>query len=210
MTTIEGGVICGLDKEKWRDMLISLRAHGWIRGRSDHDDWVRQHPDIDPRWLFVTTGYNLRPTEINAACGLVQLSRLPGFIKQRCTIRQRLMSKLRAYEEFFIFQEELPGHLHTAFGLSLIVRQGAPFALREFQSYLESCRIQTRPIVGSNLARQPVMCHIPHHIHGDLPNAGLIHFNGLMIANHHNITVSQQDYLVECIETFIQQHAKGK
>ena len=73
-----------------------------------------------------------------------------------------------------------------------------------FRSYLESCQIQTRPIVGSNLARQPVMQHIPHRIHGDLPSADLVHYNGLMIANHHNITLSQQDCLVETIERFIQ------
>ena len=132
MTTFEGGAVCGLDNERWRDLLISMRAHGWIRGRSDHAIWEKDYPDIDPRWLFVAPGSNLRATEINAAVGLIQLSRLPGFIEQRCRIRETLLSRLKPYEEFFIFQTALPGHLHTAFGLSLIIRQGAPFKRNEF------------------------------------------------------------------------------
>ncbi|MBI3240807.1 MAG: DegT/DnrJ/EryC1/StrS family aminotransferase [Chloroflexi bacterium] len=207
MTSVEGGMVCGRDKALWRDLLISMRAHGWIRGRDDHDEWVRQCPDIDPRWLFVTTGYNLRPTEINAAFGQVQLSKMPGFIQRRVATRQRVMELLRPYEEFFCFQQELPGHLHTAFGFSFLVRPNAPFSRAEFQAYLESCRIQTRPIVGSNLARQPVMKYVPHRIVGDLPNADTIHFQGVMIANHHNVTVSQQDYLVESVDHFVRRRA---
>lgn len=207
MTSIEGGMICGLDKARWHDLLISMRSHGWIRGRSDHDEWVRRCPDIDPRWLFVTTGYNLRPTELNAAFGRVQLSKMPGFVQQRVATRQRILELLKPYEGFLRFQRELPGHLHTAFGLSFIVRPGAPFSRAEFQSYLESCRIQTRPIVGSNLARQPVMRHIQHRTADELANADVVHYQGMMVANHHNVTTSQQDYLAECVDAFVRRHA---
>ncbi len=204
MTSIEGGAVCGQDRAAWHDLLISMRAHGWIRGRSDHDDWVRQHPELDPRWLFVTPGYNLRPTEINAAFGRVQLSKLPGFVQQRSAIRRRVMGLLESYERFFRFQRELPGHSHAAFGFAFIVTPNAPFSRPEFQAYLESRNIQTRPIVGSNLARQPAMRHVPHRIAGKLTNADVVHRQGVMIANHHNVTISQQDYLLECIEAFVQ------
>lgn len=206
MTSIEGGTVCGQDERRWHDLLISMRAHGWIRGRSDHDEWVRRHPDIDPRWLFVTPGYNLRPTEINAAFGRVQLSKLPGFVQQRIAIRRRVMGLLEPYKEFFRFQHELPGHLHTAFGFSFIVRPEAPFSRAGFQAYLESRHIQTRPIVGSNLARQPAIKHLPHRIASKLINADVVHQQGVMIANHHNVTISQQDYLLESIEAFVQRH----
>ncbi len=204
MTSIEGGAVSGQDRAAWHDLLISMRAHGWIRGRSDHDDWVRQHPELDPRWLFVTPGYNLRPTEINAAFGRVQLSKLPGFVQQRSAIRRRVMGLLESYGRFFRFQRELPGHSHSAFGFAFIVTPNAPFSRPEFQAYLESRNIQTRPIVGSNLARQPAMRHVPHRIAGKLTNADVVHRQGVMIANHHNVTISQQDYLLECIEAFVQ------
>lgn len=207
MTSIEGGVVCGSDAKRWQDLLVSLRAHGWVRGRTDYDEWVRRCPDIDPRWLFVVPGYNLRPQEINAAFALVQLSRLPGFVEQRCATRRRLLQALKPYEKYFHFQRELPGHVHTAFGLSFVLREDVPFTRQEFQAYLESCAIQTRPVIGSNLARQPVMKHIPHRQAGDLRQADHVHTHGVMIANHHNVTHSQQDYLAECIGRFVREHA---
>ena len=207
MTSIEGGMVCGLEAHRWRDLLVSMRAHGWIRGRSDQDDWASKFPDIDPRWLFVAPGYNLRPTEINAAIGRIQLSKLPGFVQQRVATRQRVLKLLKPYEAFFQFQRELPGHLHTAFGLSFVIRQDAPFSRKEFQDYLESCHIQTRPIVGSNLARQPALQHVPHRVAGSLTNADAIHHRGVMVANHHNVTISQQDYLVECVDAFVKRHS---
>jgi CDP-4-dehydro-6-deoxyglucose reductase, E1 len=203
MTSIEGGVIGGHHRQRWHDLLISMRAHGWIRGRSDHDAWVRSYPDIDPRWLFVTPGYNLRPTEINAAFAQIQLRKLPLFVEQRHGIRTRILERLEPYQKFFRFQRHLDHHLHSTFGISLILRDGVPFSRKQFQDYLEAKGIQTRPIVGSNLARQPVMHHLPHRISGPLANADMVHYRGLMIGNHHNVTRLQEDFLIDVVESFI-------
>jgi CDP-4-dehydro-6-deoxyglucose reductase, E1 len=207
MTSIEGGMVCGQDRSTWRDVLLSQRAHGWIRGRSDCDQWARNYPDIDPRWLFVTTGYNVRPTDLNAAIGRVQLRKLSGFVEQRVAIRRRLLDRLRPYESWLAVQRELPGHSHSAFGLSLIVRPEAPFERKAFQAFLEARRVETRPIVGGNLARQPVMRHVPHRCHDPLSNADLVHCNGLMIGNHADLSVSQEDHLIACIAEFMESYA---
>lgn len=208
MTSVEGGMVCGGDRRTWHDLLISQRAHGWIRGRSDAAAWSAAHPDIDPRWLFVTTGYNIRPTDLNAAIGRVQLGKLSDFVEKRQAIRRRLSARLRPFEAWLALQEELPGHSHSAFGLSLVVRPDAPFSRQALQSYLEARRIETRPIVGSNLARQPVMRHVPHRISGPLTQADLVHRNGLMIGNHADLTATQEDYLVGCIDEFIRRAVK--
>jgi CDP-6-deoxy-D-xylo-4-hexulose-3-dehydrase len=181
-----------------------MRAHGWIRGRHDADEWVRRFPELDPRWLFVTPGFNLRPTEINAAFGLVQLAKLPGFIDRRVRIRRDLVERLAAFEPWLGVQRSLPGHRHTAFALAVKVRPEAPFSRDDIQQFLESRGIQTRPIVGANLIRHPVMEHIPHRVHGNLEHADGAHYRGFMISNHHAISRSQQDYLIESIESFIQ------
>lgn len=206
MTSIEGGMVCGRDREAWRDALVSQRAHGWIRGRSDHQQWSRQYPDIDPRWLFVSTGYNVRPTELNAAIGRVQLTKLDRFVEQRMAVRERLLDRLRPYEPWLAIQQTRPGHSHSAFGLSLIVRPGAPFSRETIQVFLEARQIETRPIVGGNLARQPVMQHIPYRLGGSLPHADLIHHNGLMIGNHADLTVHQEDHLINSIAEFMELH----
>lgn len=207
MTTVEGGIVSTKNTERWQDLLVSLRAHGWIRGRSDYGEWARKYPDIDPRWLFVTPGFNVRPTEISAAFGEVQLSKLPSFAAARINTRARLMERLKPLEEFFIFQRELPGHVHSAFAFSFLLRDSAPFSRTEFQAHLEASNIQTRPIIGSNLARQPVLKYVPHKTAGALPNANVVHERGVMIANHHNVTPAQEDYVVDCVDRFVSRHA---
>jgi CDP-6-deoxy-D-xylo-4-hexulose-3-dehydrase len=207
MTSVEGGMICVQNQDRWGDLLISQRAHGWIRGRSDHDRWAGAHPDLDPRWLFVTTGYNVRPTDLNAAIGRAQLRKLPAFVERRVAIRRRLLQRLRPYEQWLMSQDELPGHAHSAFGLSFVVRPDAPFSRDALKGFLRSRRIETRPIVGGNLARQPVMRHVPHRIAGPLTNADCLHRNGFMVGNHADLTPVQEDYLVECIGEFIARHA---
>jgi len=206
MTTIEGGMICFQNEARWRDLLVSLRAHGWVRGRSDREKWKTQYPEIDDRWLFVSLGYNLRPTDINAAIGLVQLEKLPAFIRNRQNTRQHLLELLRGKSRWLRFQVERPGHMHSAFGFSFLVDPQAPFTREMFQAHLESNRIETRPIVGSNFARQPVMKHLPNRIHDVLTNADRVHYHGLMVGNHHDVTPSQVGYLIDVIDEFIRKY----
>ena len=76
---IEGGMIAINDPEL-ADDLRGSRAHGRIRDRSDRDTWLHEYPELDPRFLFATVGYNVRPTEIQAAIGSVQLDRLDDML----------------------------------------------------------------------------------------------------------------------------------
>ena len=62
LTTIEGGMVAVAD-EGLRDDLRSMRSHGWARDRGDREEWIEANSKIDPRFLFVGTGYNLRPTK---------------------------------------------------------------------------------------------------------------------------------------------------
>ena len=209
MTTVEGGLLCFHDRATWSDRVVSLRAHGWVRGRSDREAWKEAHPDIDDRWLFVSLGYNVRPTDINAAFGLAQLKKLPGFVANRQRVRRQLLEDLRATSPWLRFQLERPGHEHSAFGFSLIVDPGAPFSRADLQRYLEARGIQTRPIVGSNFARQPVMRHVAHRVSGALTNADVVHFHGLMFGNHPDVTASQIAYVKDVFEDFVATFRRG-
>ena len=72
LSTVEGGMI-NTDSLAVADAARSIRAHGWIRERSDAEQWKAAHPEIDPRFLFVSAGYNLRPTEMTGAMGIRQV-----------------------------------------------------------------------------------------------------------------------------------------
>ncbi len=82
ITTIEGGMIVTRDPQV-ADLLRCMRAHGWTRDLKNRQEREALHSEIDPNFLFVNTGFNLRPTEINAALGLIQLQKLDSFNRRR-------------------------------------------------------------------------------------------------------------------------------
>ena len=95
VSTIEGGMVITNDSGL-ADELRGRRAHGWVRDRSDRETWVSRYPDLDPRFLFATVGYNVRPTEINAAIGSVQLRRLDEMLVARESLARTVNDWLAA------------------------------------------------------------------------------------------------------------------
>jgi CDP-6-deoxy-D-xylo-4-hexulose-3-dehydrase len=205
MTTIEGGMIAVRDHEEWANLLFSARSHGWLRQRSDRDQLAKLFDQRDDRWLFVTPGYNLRPMELNAAIGLVQLRQMPDFIRRRAELRRTLLEGLADCEDVLRFQRALPDHFHSAFGFSMVIREDAPFTRDAFCDHLEASGVETRPLVGGNLARQPAFEHIPWRAYSTLHVADDIDCNGLMIGINPGVTTEQTEYVIECIRAFVKQ-----
>ncbi len=203
MTTIEGGMISVRDDEKWSNFLFSARSHGWLRQRSDRDRLAKLFGQRDDCWLFVTPGYNLRPMELNAAIGLVQLRKMSEFIRQRAELRRALLEGLADCEDVLRFQRELPGHFHSAFAFPMVLRKNAPFTRDALRDHLEAAGIETRPVVGGNLARQPAFEHIPWRAYSELRGADDIDCNGLMIGINPGVTTEQTEYVIERIRAFV-------
>jgi len=82
MTTIEGGMIVTKNLEDL-DLLKCLRTHGWCREQSNVKELEENNPHIDPRFLFINLGYNVRPMEIQASFGLEQIKHLDIMSKNR-------------------------------------------------------------------------------------------------------------------------------
>ncbi|HNC95069.1 MAG TPA: DegT/DnrJ/EryC1/StrS family aminotransferase [Myxococcota bacterium] len=178
ITTIEGGIVV-CDDEELANSLRSLRAHGWIRERSDRAALEAAHPEIDPRFLFVSSGYNLRPTEIQAAFGLVQLGRLDRWVQQRRANHAAWCESLSA-PDMQVFPE-VPGTEHAGFAFAML--PSGPRA--PIQAFLQARGVETRPISGSNLARQPAFQHVPAQKRVPLPVSDAIHERGFFIGNSH-------------------------
>lgn len=199
ITTIEGGMVV-TDDRQLADLARSLRAHGWSRDMSNRPELERQNPDIDPYFLFVNVGYNLRPTEMQAAFGQVQLGRLDQFNRQRRHNAQVLDDALAKYGDRLRLVSEQEGGRSTWFGFSVILRDAATrLALRD---HLEARKIATRPIVAGNLAAQPAFRDNPHRIVGDLATATSIAERGLFIGNHPNLTSAQLDHIIAAFDDF--------
>jgi CDP-6-deoxy-D-xylo-4-hexulose-3-dehydrase len=199
LSTVEGGMIT-TDDPHFADALRGLRAHGWVRERTDKAAIEAAHPEIDPRFLFVSPGYNLRPTDLAGAFGIHQVPRLDGFVATRrrnhaewCAAIDALGLPLRTFPE-------VPGTTHSAFAFPMLVDVDSPLDRATLCARLEARGVTTRPISGSNLARQPAFTRVPGaRIEGPLAVADAVHERGFFVGNSHAFGPEQGRVLVDAL-----------
>jgi CDP-6-deoxy-D-xylo-4-hexulose-3-dehydrase len=199
ITTIEGGMVV-TDDTDLADLLRSMRAHGWARDMSRRGEIEAQNPDIDPRFLFVTTGFNLRPQEINAAIGLEQLKRLDGFNAKRRAVAEKLDRGLATLAQAgdLSLTTHHPRVRPAPFGYSVRCRtRGARDGLLK---HLEGAGVETRPVICGNLVRQPALKHFSFGVSGDLAGADEIMDTGLYWGTHPSMTDDDVDYIVRTVK----------
>ena len=123
ITTIEGGMVV-TDNDDLAELMRCMRAHGWTRNLKKRNSVEAKYPQIDPRFLFINTGFNLRPTEISAAFGLPQLRKLAGFNRRRAEIADHWSSAFKPLIEDSLFRpmRTTRGTESTWFGYPIICR----------------------------------------------------------------------------------------
>jgi CDP-6-deoxy-D-xylo-4-hexulose-3-dehydrase len=203
ITTIEGGMIVTNDETLY-ELSKALRAFGWIRDLKLKNQYRRKYPHIDPRYLFVNTGYNLRPTEIQGAFGIHQISKLEKFIGIRKENARYWNKKISQYEGYFILTKEAPKTRSVYFCYPITIRKDAPFNRKSLLEHLEKKKIETRPIMSGNFLEQPTIEFIPHLKYGKLSNSKLAMRNSFFFGNHHKIGKQQREYIVDMIAQFIE------
>ncbi len=203
ITTIEGGMIV-TNNESLYELSKAIRAFGWIRDLKYKNKFKRKYSHIDPRYLFVNLGYNLRPTEVQGAFGIHQITKLEKFIEMRRENARYWTKKFSQYEGYFILPKEDPRTRSVYFCYPLTIRKEAPFKRELLVKYLEKKKIDTRPIMSGNLLEQPAIEFIPHLKHGSLPNSKLVMRNSFFFGNHQKIGKREREYVVSVIAEFIE------
>lgn len=183
ISTMEGGMVVTDDEELYH-ILLSLRAHGWTRNLPKHNHVCGTKSDnpFEESFRFVLPGYNVRPLELSGAIGIPQMRKLPGMIEARRRNASKfhdLMSRVRHLRT----QREIG--TSSWFGFSLIVEPDAPFSRAELIAAFDRHRIDVRPIVAGNFAKNEVLKWFDHSIYGSLVNAEEIDVAGCFIGNHH-------------------------
>ena len=80
ITSGEGGmIVCNNDNDY--DILLSLRSHGWARKLLKQKKYEKKYKNLDNRFIFLNSGFNLRPTEIQAAIANNQFKKLDSLKK---------------------------------------------------------------------------------------------------------------------------------
>jgi CDP-4-dehydro-6-deoxyglucose reductase, E1 len=183
ISTMEGGIVVTDDEELYHVML-SLRAHGWTRNLPKFNRLTGEKSDdpFEESFRFVLPGYNLRPLEMSGAIGQEQLKKLPRLIAGR-RANGVMFQRAMANHPRFAIQREIGES--SWFGFSLVLREGTGEVRADAVKRLTEAGFECRPIVAGNFAKNPVMAHFDHEIHGVLKNAEYIDANGLFVGNHH-------------------------
>lgn len=177
ITTIEGGMVVTDDFDTY-ELLKCLRAHGWSRGISGYNT----NNKLDNRFCFINIGYNLRPMEIQAAMGRVQLKRLKNLNNNRIKNYERIIDLLsKSNTKLLRYFTKEPNSNPAWFALPFILNSKT-CSKDIYLNYLESNNIETRPVVTGNFTKQPVFKDLNIDIDpSTFVNAEIIHNQGFFI-----------------------------
>lgn len=202
ISTIEGGMLLTKNEEIF-ELAKSMRIFGSIRDQKNKKQIAKKNPELDPRFLFDSLGYNIRPTEIQGAFGIHQIKKLEKFIKIRTSNANFWNKKLAKFSNYLLLHSQRPNTRHAWFAYPITVRSPAPFSRDQLVNFLEKKNIETRPIMAGDITKQPAINLVKKKINRPLNNSKLIHSNSFFIGVHQGIGKIQRDYVVSVFEEFM-------
>jgi CDP-6-deoxy-D-xylo-4-hexulose-3-dehydrase len=212
ITTMEGGGVA-TDSLEFADDLRSIRSHGWSRDRSDNVDWISKNPDLSEKFLFISTGFNIRPMEIQAAIGLNQIRDISSFILRRRKLARTVNDAISGSEIELIGSDCLTGsnadENHSWMMLPIRVSKTCTtFTKEDLVEFLEVLGVETRPVLTGNFLAQPAMTRI--NSAGYDPAvfnvANDVTRRTLLIGAHHDFSDQQMDHIANCLRYFLEIH----
>ena len=203
ITTIEGGMV-STNNNGLNELGRSMRTFGWSRELSSKKQLEKKFPNIDPRFMFVNTGFNFRPTEIQGAFGIHQVDKLEKLVKIRIKNADYWTKKLSDFSDFLILPKESK-HRKSYLLYPITVIKNKFFTKNDLVGELEKNGIDTRPLMTGNMIRQPVSKYLKYKKTGKLKNADYFQENSFLIGNHHGISNEERKFIADTITNFIKQ-----
>jgi len=157
----------------------------------------------DHKYTYSHLGYNLKITDMQAACGLAQLEQAQSFIDKRKKNFNFLHSRLSACEEFLILPEATPHSNPSWFGFPITLKEDAPVARLELLQYLDQKKVGTRLLFAGNLIRQPYMLGRNFRVSGSLENTDRVMNQTFWIGLQPALTEEMLNYSATQIETYL-------
>jgi len=156
----------------------------------------------DHKYTYTHVGFNLKITDMQAACALAQMDRLDGFIAARRRNFAHLADRLRSVEEHLILPAATAGADPSWFGFLLTIRDGEQNQRVELLRYLDQYRIGTRLLFAGNLTRQPSMVGRNYRVSGDLVNTDKIMNDTFWIGVYPGLSEEMLDFVAGKIEAY--------
>lgn len=214
ITTGEGGAVL-TDKPVLKTLIESFRDWGrdcWCEPGKDNTcgkrfDWqLGSLPyGYDHKYTYSHVGYNLKATDMQAALGVSQITKLPEFIARRKENFRYLKAALADLEEFLILPEATAHSDPSWFGFPIALREDAPFRRDFLIRALEEKKIGTRLLFGGNLVRQPAYDNYHFRIAGDLNNSDFVMDRVFWVGVYPGLTPDMLDFVAATMRSFIAQ-----
>ena len=156
----------------------------------------------DHKYTYSHLGYNLKISDMQAACALAQMDRVEEFIAARRANFNYLKDKLKSFEEFLHLPEATPNSNPSWFGFPLILKEDSGVKRVDLLSYLDENKIGTRLLFAGNLTRQPYMIGKNFRVSGSLERTDVVMNQTFWIGVFPALTTEHLDYIVAKLEEF--------
>ena len=157
----------------------------------------------DHKYTYSHLGYNLKITDMQAACGLAQLDKVSGFVQRRKDNFKFLKNRLASCEEFLTLPQATRNSDPSWFGFPITLLENAPVRRVELLQYLDENKVGTRLLFAGNLTRQPYMVGRSHRVCGELTNTDIIMNSTFWIGVQPSLTEEMLDYAATKIENYL-------
>ena len=198
----EGGMICCKNTEDY-EIIKALRSHGWSRGLKNENKIARKHKNLDSRFIFYNSGFNLRSTDIAASIGLTQFKDLDKFIKIRNNNRKKIIDainkniKIKSNINIIIENKNVKP---SWFGIPILLNN--KINKKKFIKKIEKKGVETRPIISGNFLNQPSVNKYKLNKKNKMKNAEYVNKNGFFIGlSSTNLPNNKIKKLIKAFET---------
>ncbi len=157
----------------------------------------------DHKYTYSHLGYNLKITDMQAACGLAQLERAPEFIAARRRNFAFLKERLRDCEEFVNLPVATEHSDPSWFGFPITLKDNAPVSRVDLLTYLDQNKVGTRLLFAGNLTRQPYMLGANYRVSGDLTNTDRVMNDTFWIGVQPSLTEEMLEFAAAKIESYL-------
>lgn len=159
----------------------------------------------DHKYIYSHCGYNLKITDMQAACGLAQLDRLQDFIEKRNSNFSFLYNRMASLADYFILPEASSNSEPSWFGFPLSIKDGVHFTREDLMRFLEQEKIGTRLVFAGNVTKQPYFTetNIKYRISGELQNTDKVMNNSFWVGLYPGLTKAQLTRTCDALEEFL-------
>lgn len=156
----------------------------------------------DHKYTYAHAGYNLKITDMQAACGLAQMDKLEEFIQARKDNFKYLYNRLQSCQDFLILPEATPNSDPSWFGFLMTIKPEANIRRVDLLSYLDQEKIGTRLLFAGNLTRQPYMKGRKYRVSGNLTNTDRVMNDSFWVGLYPGLTEEMLNFTATKIEMF--------